>query len=420
MTEPPAQAPRTDRPSRPRARDGLRTIGFGDELVVLDAAGRQAHRLNHTAAAILDACDGRRSDDEVAEVVARSFGVAPRAVAAEVAGALAALAAAGLLLDEGAPERVAHPATPPAGLGPPVGGAGAGAGADESTRPPPAGARTLGPYRAGPARFVVVAADGAAAEAARFLQPLEVADDGSTPLRYVLGEHDGRTWLSLERRELGRFDDDAAALAYLEWHLNRQVIEGTQGRILLHAAGVGEAGAVVALPAAMDAGKSTLATALVQRGLDYVTDEALCIRPDDLVVEPYPKAITLEPGSFPLFPGLAAAAARIDPRYADRRWRLTPDDVRAGAQVGSGRVVVVVTPRYLPGAELLEEVLAPIDAFLALLEQAFACTFDDDEAMTGLVRIAEELPFVRVVHGGGPEVVDVVVRRLRTEAARAG
>jgi hypothetical protein len=399
-------------------------VRFGDEVVVLDAAGRRAHRLNHTAAVILDLCDGGRTREEVRAAAAARFAVDPEAIAVDVAQALDALADAGLVDGPGAPASTgSDPGVPPTTPGvPPTVPAG-------SSEPVPAGARSLGPYRAGPLRFSVVAAGRAADEAARVLAPLrDPGPDAAHRYRLTLadveggaeggpeggpeGERGGRVALSLDGTPLGTFADDGAALAYLEWHLNRQVIEGTRGRVVLHAAGVGLGGAVVALPAGMDAGKSTLATALVRRGLDYVTDEALCIRPADLTVEPYPKAVTLEPGSFAVFPDLAGVAGAVDARFASVRWRVTPDQIRPGAKVAGGRVVAVVSPRYEPGATCTEHHLDPVEAFLVLLEQAFPATFDDDEAVAALVRLAEEVPCVRLVHGGGVDAVDAVVAHL--------
>lgn len=388
---------------RPRRRRELRSFWFGDEVVVLDRAARRAHRLNHTAAAILDLCDGVRTREEVRAAVAARFATDPEAIEDDVTATLEALLGAGLVGGHGA-----GVTTPPAPAGTtgvpppdPLGG----------PDPVPAGARALGPYRAGPVRFSVVAAGAAADEADRVLAPL--SDPGPPAAhRYRLGGDDGGVAVSLDGTVLGRFGDDGAALAYLEWHLNRQVIEGTSERVLLHAAGVGRDGAVVALPAGMDAGKSTLATALIRRGLDYVTDEALCIRPQDLTVEPYPKALTLEPGSFELFPELAAAAGAVDPRFGSVRWRVTPAEVRPGAAVTGGRVVAVVSPRHEPGGDCTLHRLAPVDAFLVLLEQAFPCTFDDDAAVHALVRMAEELPCARLVHGGGAAPVEAVVAEL--------
>jgi hypothetical protein len=390
---------------RPRRRRELRSFGFGDEVVVLDRAARRAHRLNHTAAAILDLCDGVRTRDEVRSAVATRFATDPDAILDDVAVTLDALLAAGLVDGQAAGEPAPPAAPATIGVPPP----------EPSGRPDPvpSGARSLGPYRAGPVRFSVIGAGVAAEEVGRVLAPL--ADPGPPAAHhYRLGGGEGEGGMSviLDGTTLGRFGDDGAALAYLEWHLNRQVIEGTTGRVVLHAAGVGRDGAVVALPAGMDAGKSTLATALVRRGLDYVTDEALCIRPDDLTVEPYPTALTLEPGSFDLFPDLAAAAGAVDPRFASSRWRVTPTEVSAGASVSGGRVVAVVSPRYQPGGGCAVHRLAPIDAFLVLLEQAFPCTFDDDVAVQALVRMAEDLPCARLVHGGGPGAVDAVVAQL--------
>lgn len=61
----------------------------------------------------------------------------------------------------------------------------------------------------------------------------------------------------------------------------------------VHAGVVSLGGQAIAFPASSGAGKSTLVAACVQRGFEYVSDEALCLDWDTGAVEPYPKPLWL-------------------------------------------------------------------------------------------------------------------------------
>jgi hypothetical protein len=62
----------------------------------------------------------------------------------------------------------------------------------------------------------------------------------------------------------------------------------------LHAAAVSVNGRVVAMPAFPGTGKSTLTLALVENGLEYLSDELAPVDPRSLTVEPYPHAVCLK------------------------------------------------------------------------------------------------------------------------------
>jgi len=59
----------------PRKREGLQVREIDGETVVLDREGGLMHNLNATAAFVLGAIDGRRSQKEIWEALAEAFDV---------------------------------------------------------------------------------------------------------------------------------------------------------------------------------------------------------------------------------------------------------------------------------------------------------------------------------------------------------
>jgi hypothetical protein len=137
-------------------------------------------------------------------------------------------------------------------------------------------------------------------------------------------------------------------LAMLTWHINRTVITRTTAtHVLLHAAGVVRDGVTVVLAADQESGKTTTAAGLLRSGFDYVTDEAVAIDPASGRIDPFTKNLSIDPGSWPLFPECAPAAP--NPRV--QQWQVRPADLGSRAvrrPVASPGVVLF--PKYRAGA----------------------------------------------------------------------
>ena len=191
--------------------------------------------------------------------------------------------------------------------------------------------------------------------------------------------------------------------------------------MVLHAAAVVFGDTVTALPAGPGAGKSTLATRLVVDGAGYLTDEVLGIAPESLAVAGYPKRITLELGSWPLFPELEPVAGRavrdaLDPtrvRWVDAR------DVHPGAFGWRGRALrlgLIVVPQYRPGADVTVVRVSEVDAMVELLSDCFNLAAMGDVGLRTLRDVATAVPCYRLVHGDARVAADTV----RELAARHG
>ena len=200
-------------------------------------------------------------------------------------------------------------------------------------------------------------------------------------------------------------------VAGLFWHLNRTaVVHADADLVLLHAGAVVHDGAVVVLPVASGGGKSTLVAALVRHGMGYLSDEiaALTAALDAL---PYPKPISLKPGSWPL---LAELEPPSPPGPADDHdpWQVAPAAIRSDAVATGGRLAAVVFPLVVPGAPASLEPIAPADALAALVTASFRTGPAAPAALPRLRAIVDAVPCSRLTYGELDGAVDLIHRTV--------
>jgi hypothetical protein len=156
----------------------------------------------------------------------------------------------------------------------------------------------------------------------------------------------------------------------LLWHVNQQTTRhAAQTHTVLHAAAAALNGRGIVLPAPMESGKTTTVTGLVLDGFDYLTDEAAAIRPDDLHVEPFPKSLSIDEGSWGVLDSLAA----LDAGRMPFQWSVPVSRVADPGGRISGRVPVelIVFPRYEKDATTRLEPMGRAEAVLAMSRSTF-------------------------------------------------
>ena len=175
--------------------------------------------------------------------------------------------------------------------------------------------------------------------------------------------------------------------AHLLHQINaRAITDSAVEATLLHAsAALSPLGALL-FTAPMESGKSTLVTGLTRRGWGYITDEIVAIDAD-LDLRPFRRSVSLDPGSWPLFPDLRPA---IDPSitpYLPPQWQVHPEHI---GDIATGRLPVagVVLPRYVPRSRTRLHRMDPVEA----LRDVLACCFTfpehterDLDVLAGLV-----------------------------------
>lgn len=180
--------------------------------------------------------------------------------------------------------------------------------------------------------------------------------------------------------------------------------------VVLHAGAVRTPdGRVLLLVGFADAGKSTLTAALVQRGCDYLGDESIGVRADDLAAIPYPKPFTLDDSSRTLL-GLSSITAP----------NVRASDVRADVVCPTAEDLTVdeiVLPVFRPGSGAAAATgLEPAQAVRALLENTLNLHRCGQDGLDTLCRLAAGVPVTYIEHGDTIALADELIEgRLRPE-----
>lgn len=231
---------------------------------------------------------------------------------------------------------------------------------------------------------------------------------------YEVTDIDGYWWLAWRDEPIGSRESEDALLLLLHWHINQRTIESSvKSFTTLHAAVASSPlGVGVILAAPMESGKTTTCTGLLRRGWSYLTDEAAAVTPDG-VVRAYPKPLTIDSGSWPLFPDLRPTDVGSD----SKSWLVPVSRIPGSGVVQQTRARLVLFPAYVAGSATTAQPLPPSKAALALAHSAF--NFDqnggrDLRCISALARLA---PAYRLEIGDLTEAVGVV-ESLAKEFAR--
>lgn len=224
--------------------------------------------------------------------------------------------------------------------------------------------------------------------------------------------HDGRDTsdreLIIDGRRVASVGDPSWLLGYLMWHVNHEVISrSTAPYVLLHAAAATIGGMAVLLPGAPEAGKTTLVTGLVREGAGYLTDEAVAIDPGGLEIIPYPKPLSLDPGSWELFPELAPSGDLA--MHCREQWRIPAEVIHPEAAAGPSHPGLIVFPSYVAGSETFIEPLAAPQALLELLRATFGFHEQPRRNLRLLARMLEDVPAYTVRSGTLGEACQAVI-----------
>lgn len=192
-------------------------------------------------------------------------------------------------------------------------------------------------------------------------------------------------WMLLVNRvptlRIRSFDELAPALEGLlvGWAVR------TRGSCLaLHGAGATIGGRTVLLVGSSGAGKSSTCLSLALRGARYLGDEVIFVREDDLVIEAFPKAITLKRGSFHLAP---EGESHADPVRGPIRYFLPAQAARMGDTAPPA--LKILFPRFDPHrARTRVTPMVPEETSFRMVEQCFGGTSRMPDTFSTLARLS--------------------------------
>lgn len=231
----------------------------------------------------------------------------------------------------------------------------------------------LGPFAGLEWRFQVRTDSSAIAEELeRCLDPL--LTDHAPEVEYVLTVPTGDVTGCLRLGDEVLYQSPARSLLYarLLWHINLSAVAASQRHVLLHAAAAADQdGRAVILCAPMESGKTTLVAGLVRSGLRYLTDETVALRTEDRSIVAYPKALSLDPGSWTLFPDLRPESTPDSADLHALQWQVPATKIRPDAVAPVAQPSIVVLPRYVAGSTTKLEPVTPGAALVEVLQQTF-------------------------------------------------
>ncbi len=199
-------------------------------------------------------------------------------------------------------------------------------------------------------------------------------------------------------------------LAYVEWAINSTVVDLLSSEyLLLHAGAVAYAGNGLILPAVSGSGKTTLTAALLAAGFEYFSDEVAAVRFGTRQLQPFPKSLSVKPGSCellaPSYPMLASSVPRS--RFGCRSVHYLPPPVHAWPSTPVP-VRYIVFPRYVPGGETELLPISRSEALPRVLEQFLSAEALGAQGMGGIVDLLQSVRCYSLTVGHLPRAVQLL------------
>ncbi len=302
---------------RPKRRADIVSTQLDDETLLYLPQWMTCFALNSSASSIWQLCDGERTVAQIVALLQEVYPDEAETMPAQVESSLHMLSTHGIV-DMPRPGAVA------ATFDVELGGATARLEADDAT----------------------------AAERLDFLcagMATERRADAAVVFRLGAGTEPGSS--AVYRDDVLVYQDRSAggASAILLEKLQEHLVQQCSDGILLHAAALARNTRSLLLAGKTGAGKTTLATWLVRRGFDYLTDELVWIDASGTVLRGFARPLHLKTGAGPLFADLFAGNRSDAVAETACGYHLSP--LRLGARVRhEAQPDVLVFPRYTPGA----------------------------------------------------------------------
>jgi hypothetical protein len=208
------------------------------------------------------------------------------------------------------------------------------------------------------------------------------------------------------------------ALGWVVWDVNRAAADACADHLLFHSGAVEADGTGVLFPGASGSGKSTLTAGLVRSGLGYLTDELAALHMISGKLVPYPKPITVKPGSFGALADIGpdACPASGSHPWAGQEWQVAVGE-------GTGRAIgmpcvpgFVIVPRHKAGARTTLTSLSDTQAFFGLAVNAVNLVAHGSAGTSVLGRLARECQCFSLTYSDLDEACRQVLELVGAEA----
>lgn len=244
---------------------------------------------------------------------------------------------------------------------------------------------------------------------------LSFATSGSPARWYSVvtgGSSEERYRIYLDEEGLFAAKDIDRAVRYLLWHINAQVIQGSSGNLLIHAAGATMGDGAVVLPGEMNAGKTTLVAGLVLDGFGFLTDELVALNLETGLVDPYPRPLNIGKGSWEVLSRLQPADRDNGTPLPEGIWHVDVKSIRSDAVARPTPIRWVIAPTFQRGATTQLENMSRPEAVQLLLRVAFNAERFGGTGIRALVAAVRSARCARLVNGDLASAVAAVRRFL--------
>ena len=185
----------------------------------------------------------------------------------------------------------------------------------------------------------------------------------------------------------------------LLWTINQRTVRDTQHHLLVHAAAAGNGRRAALFPAPSGSGKTTLVAGLLQRGLQYFTDETVAIDLASMVIHPYPRSLSVKEGSWPVLSTLRPDRPEDLLRFSAGQWHVDPRSIGDGGIAVPAPAAFVVAPRFIAGATTRLEPMSRADAVVMLARSCFNLGGHGAAGLDALAGVARSSACYRLVMG---------------------
>lgn len=202
----------------------------------------------------------------------------------------------------------------------------------------------------------------------------------------------------------------ALAVASLIGTINLWAVAAAEGKMLLHSGAVTDNnGVATILCGPSGSGKSTLTSALVQHGLGYVTDEAVCLDAQSLRITPFRKPLSIKPGSYSGMQQFAPRPGSVAERCTGEQWLLPPQAL-GGGPVPEGPIYpgLIVFPTHADRSEVRVEPLRPAETAYLLGSNSVRLWWAAGGSLQAVARLARRAPAYRITYGRTADAVETV------------